>query len=207
MHSNGGNLRATKMGTVKGYGDVWYNKHSLANILSFANVRKKFPITVSTGPDDLCPTICVHRPNGSMMKFCEISLGLYVYDTDQDNIDTKFVIDSTNSINNTNCDYLFLQTVTENKTHFTPCQIKSADKALTLYKQLGQPSQKDFTQYLDMNFICNTDVTSADAKRAYTYMAKMQRLYKVKPNALNLTQSQIYLFSQFLMRSWNLTNK
>ena len=167
MHSNGGNFRATKMGTVKGYGDVWYNKNSLANILSFANVRKKFPITVSTGPDDPCPTICVHRPNGSMMKFREISLGLYVYDTDQDNNDTNFIVDSTNSINNTTCDYLFLQTVAQNKTHFTPRQIKSANKALILYKRLGRPSQKDFTRYLDMNFIRNTDVTSADAKRAF----------------------------------------
>ena len=57
IHSNGVNFRATKMGTVKGYGDVWYNKHSLANILSFTTMRKKFPITVSTRPDDSCPTI------------------------------------------------------------------------------------------------------------------------------------------------------
>ena len=99
-----------KMGTVKGYGDGWYNKNSLANILSFENVRKKFFITSSTGPDGPCPTICVHRSNDTEMRFREISLGLYVCDTNHDNNDANFFLYSrNNSINNTNCNYLFLQ--------------------------------------------------------------------------------------------------
>ena len=96
MQSNGGNFRATQMGSVKGYGEVWYNQNSLANILSFANVRKKFPITVVTGPDDPCPTICVHRPNGSTMKFREISMSLYVFDTDFDDDESKLLLDNDN---------------------------------------------------------------------------------------------------------------
>ena len=50
--NSGGNLIATKQGTVKGYGKVWYKKKSLANIFSFAIVCKKFIVTMPTDADD-----------------------------------------------------------------------------------------------------------------------------------------------------------
>jgi len=164
MQSNGGNFKATQMGTVKGYGKVWYNQHSLANILSFANVRKKFPITVVTGPNDPCPTICVHRPDGSTMKFREISMGLYVFDTELDDLSNEL---DTDKHSKSHSAYSFVQSVELNSSNFTPRQIKSADNALLLYKRLGRPAQKDFVRYLEQNLIRNSEVTSLDAKRAF----------------------------------------
>ena len=53
LHSNGNGLLETNLQrTVKGYGKVWYHPKSLANIMSFANVRKKFKINILTGPGD-----------------------------------------------------------------------------------------------------------------------------------------------------------
>ena len=71
-----GVIRTSQVGNICGYGDVWFNEKSMANILSFANVRKKFRITILTGPYDPCPTFCVHKKDGSVMEFKEHSLGL-----------------------------------------------------------------------------------------------------------------------------------
>ena len=77
LKSNGnGDICTSQVGYIKGYGEVWFNEQSMANILSFANVRKKFKVTISTGTDDPCPTFCVHKNDGSIMEFKEHSLGL-----------------------------------------------------------------------------------------------------------------------------------
>jgi hypothetical protein len=48
VHTNGGTQTSTEMGTVKNFGDVWFNTNSLANILSMADVRKVCRITMDT---------------------------------------------------------------------------------------------------------------------------------------------------------------
>ena len=83
LQSNGGFIKTHKMGELEGYGSVWYNKQSLANILSLANVRKKFRVTLETGPSDPCPCIYVHCNKGKILKFKEHSMGLYVYDLNE----------------------------------------------------------------------------------------------------------------------------
>jgi hypothetical protein len=41
-YCNGGYQDSTLIGTLDGYGDIWYNPNSLANILSMAHVSQKF---------------------------------------------------------------------------------------------------------------------------------------------------------------------
>jgi hypothetical protein len=48
VHTNGGTQTSTEIGTVKNFGDVWFNTNSLANILSMADVRKVCRITMDT---------------------------------------------------------------------------------------------------------------------------------------------------------------
>ena len=72
------------IGTVVGYGEVWYHPHSLANIMSFANVEKKFKVEISTGSHNKDPTIGVTKSDGTLMSFKEISKGLYLYDATKD---------------------------------------------------------------------------------------------------------------------------
>ena len=40
--NGGGDIRTSQVGNIHGYGKVWFNEKSMANILSFANVQKKF---------------------------------------------------------------------------------------------------------------------------------------------------------------------
>jgi len=52
LRYNGGTMVTNMVVDTPNYGTVWYHHRSLANILSFANVRKRFSVTMATGPDD-----------------------------------------------------------------------------------------------------------------------------------------------------------
>jgi hypothetical protein len=107
---------------VRNFSNVWYNPHSLANILSMAEVRKVCRITMDTSIE---PAMTVHRKDGSCMKFSEYKSGLYYFDTagPEPTNDTSF--DVTN--------YLFLNTVAGNKQAYTRREIQGADRARKLY--------------------------------------------------------------------------
>ena len=108
LYSNGnGLIESNQQGTVKEYGKVWYHPQSPANIMSFANVRKKFKINISTGPGDKEPIITVTKSNGSPIRFKEISNGLYVYDTSND------IPKKDKSTLESNYQYLLVSTVTK----------------------------------------------------------------------------------------------
>ena len=44
IHCNTGELVMSQMGTLHGYGLVWYAKDAIANILSFANMFNTYDI-------------------------------------------------------------------------------------------------------------------------------------------------------------------
>ena len=169
LHSNGNGLIETNMmGVVKGYGKVWYHPDSLANIMSFANVRKKFKVNISTGPDDAEPMISVLMTNGKPMSFKEISSGLYLYDASKDLVENKI----NNTLNKTSFDYSLVSTVCNNEKNFTNREIRAAKLALDLYNKIGRPSQKVFVHALENNIIRDSPVSPADAKRAFSIYGK-----------------------------------
>ena len=75
VHTNGGTQISTLIGSVTNFGDVWYNAHSLANILSMAEVRKVCRITMDTSVE---AAMHVHRQDGTIMTFKEYTSGLYL---------------------------------------------------------------------------------------------------------------------------------
>ena len=54
------------VGDFPNLGTAWYNKHSIANILSLSDVRKVCRVTMDTREDT---AMCVHRLDGSLMRF------------------------------------------------------------------------------------------------------------------------------------------
>ncbi len=61
-------------------------------------------------------------------------------------------------------DFSFVTTVEGNKVPFTKQQIKSAEKARSLYASLGYPSVKDFKWRLQSNQIKDSPVSVVDAE-------------------------------------------
>ena len=44
LGTNGGKATATKKAELKGYGEVWFNKKSITNIVSLAGMAKKYQV-------------------------------------------------------------------------------------------------------------------------------------------------------------------
>jgi hypothetical protein len=121
VHTNGGTQTSNQIGSVPNFGNVWYNTTSLENILSMAEVRRNgCRITMDTAVE---AAMTVHRSNSSLMKFHEFKSGLYYYHTKQE---------QTNLSSNNDTDYLFLNTVADNKKN-TQREIEGADRARKLY--------------------------------------------------------------------------
>ena len=161
-----GVICTSQVGNIRGYGEICFNEKSMANILSFASVRKKFRITISTGPDDPCPTFCIHKIDGSVMEFKEHSLGLYVHDAAFSNT-TKDKI-----LNEQVFEYSFLSTIAANEISYTSCEIKRYQQALDLYRRLGRPSESIFLRILEKNLIYSSGITYADAKLVFHIYGK-----------------------------------
>ena len=58
---NGSSQESTQVGTLEGFGEVWFNQKSLANILFMAAVPKRFRITMDTSVD---VAMFIHLPSG-----------------------------------------------------------------------------------------------------------------------------------------------
>ena len=62
--------------------------------------------------------------------------------------------------------YSLLQTVTENKSYFTPHEIKGADTSRKLQEYLYYPSTKTFKSYVTDNLMINCNITADHVNRA-----------------------------------------
>lgn len=118
VHTHGSMQTSTEMGTIKNFGDAWFNTHSLANIFFMANVRKVCRITIDTSCEAI---MIVHRQDDSLMKFQENKSGFYYFDTE--------AIHPQPNLTSTSQDSLFLNTVATNKGAYTRRGIEGAEKA------------------------------------------------------------------------------
>ena len=66
--TNGGHQDSTMVDNFPNLGEVWYNPESIANILSLVDVSKVCWVTMDTTEER---AMCVHRLDGSVMKFTE----------------------------------------------------------------------------------------------------------------------------------------
>jgi hypothetical protein len=126
--------------SIDGYPeDVWFSKRAITNIISLKNLRNVYLVTYNSEDGR---GFVVHReahgkPN---MMFKEHPSGLHYFDP-FDN------------------DFLFVNTVEENKIGFTRRQIKEAELAKSLRAMLAYPSEKDFRWVIQSNQIKNCPVT------------------------------------------------
>jgi len=165
LQSNGGEMYTDYVGDVKGYGTVWFNPSSLANILSFANVRKQFKVTMNTGPLDPSPTIMVHKRNGKPMCFREHAMGLYVHQSSNDKV-------ADNDTLNDRQNYSFLSTDLELEREFTKREVLQAKLAKALYVKLGRPSQAAYLHLVKNHLLHDCPITVDDVKRYYYIYGK-----------------------------------
>jgi hypothetical protein len=149
--TNGGYQDSNMVGDFPNLSEVWYNAHSIANILSLADVREVCTVTMDSS---LSPSMNVHRKDGSIMSFVEHPSGLYIY--------------KGNDCSDRVTAYTLLTTVADHKRMFSQRQIREAARACKLYHMIGRPDEKLFQFILRNNLILNCPVTPDDASRALT---------------------------------------
>ena len=150
--TNDGHQDSEMVGDFPNFGQVWYKPASIAIILSLADVSKVCRVTMDTTTER---AMCMHRLDGSVMRFKEHPLGLYVFATSGSNQQvTAYTTLSTGVL-------------AEQKKLFSQREIKAADRARSLYRKIGRPDEAEFQALLRRNLLIqNCPVTVDDAKRA-----------------------------------------
>ena len=181
-YTNGGRQDSTQVADLPGFFTVWFNPASMLNILSWADVRAKYRITVDT---DLGSYISVHLSATRVMIFEEVATGLYLFRN-------KAHVKHGNKISG----YSYLLLTEANLSNFSQQQLQGADKARTLHRALGFPGYRNFLWLLKHNKIQHCDVIHDDAERAlHIYgdepaiaKGKMTRSKQSKANYVNRVQ-------------------
>jgi hypothetical protein len=155
--TNGGHQDSTMIRDFPNLGPVWFNRDSIAKILSMADVRKVCRVTMDASNEPSL-LLLVHQVDGLVMRFVEQASGLYAYDTN--------LAEAHGPTNERINDYIIVQTVTKNKKMFTRREVQAADEARTLYQKLGCLSEKQYQQILQKNLVRSCPITPDDAHQA-----------------------------------------
>ena len=123
----------------------------MINILSFADVRKRFRVTIDT-EEESC--FLVHTCKNKSLCFGEVDSGLYLFDK-RDYISKQKT-----------SGYSFLTLVENTKGQFTKEEINCAKKAIVLHKSLGYPSYQEFFRLIQRQYIIDCPITVDDVKLA-----------------------------------------
>jgi hypothetical protein len=107
VRCNAGQRTTSMVGDLPGYGTVWYDPNSIANILSLKRVASKYKVKYDSENGGL---FIVTKPDGTIFEFQASAGGLFYLDTDKTNsVATATVLVNTvanNKVNYTNDDYL-----------------------------------------------------------------------------------------------------
>ena len=138
------------IGDLPGYGMVWYDLSSIANILSLRRVAAKYHVVYNNHGGRLSPndpdgngSFVVTKPDGTMFEFKASPGGLYFLDTE------------THST-------VLVNTVAENKAKYTNEDYLKALAARQLQIKIGRPSTKQFIHIITNNQLPNCPITKAD---------------------------------------------
>ena len=152
LFSNGGSIDTNQKGKF-GNLTVWYNPHSLANILSLALVTEQYRVTLDTGVDN---AFIVHISDQHNIKFERHTSGLYFFDTS--NIDIRKLKQA----------FIFLNTVSNKKSKYGKRDIRKADEANVLSRRINHVVKDKFVRLVKDNWIRNLPFTVGDVHRSYT---------------------------------------
>ncbi len=105
-YCNGGYQDTSEIGEVDGIGMVYYNKKSLANILSLSHIDNMYRVTYDSSKEK---AFIVHNTNSGDKKFIRSAGGLHYYDTSV-----------------TRSRFIMMQTVKDNEAVYTKRELTNA---------------------------------------------------------------------------------
>ena len=154
---------------------VYYNKNSLANVLSFKQVAALdgVHITVNT----LVEKAILVSFGDTVLKFKECNDGLYYLNVSDIKNETKSSV-TPYSASSPSSNFCFLNTVKSNKSLYTKKQVKLAELARQLQQHMGFPGNDVFRDNLQNNCINNCPITVDDFNRSLAIFGTAEPILK-----------------------------
>jgi hypothetical protein len=149
IHCTAGVVQTHLIGTLPGYGTVWYHPTGIANILSLARVREAGYIVTYSSKDGNVFTVT--KPDGIARVFKQSEKGLFYLDTRLDR----------------NVDATFVTTVANKEYKYSHRDHSQAVLARKDQRIIGRPSTPQFLSILRNNLLLNCPIRAHDAMAAY----------------------------------------
>ena len=149
IHCNAGTQQTSEMGTLAGYGEVWYHPNGIANIISLSRARDNGFIVSYDNKGNFF-TLTHTDGSNQQHKFTQSERGLYFLDTAG--------VDG----------FTLITTVAETKSKFSNRDYLRAVAARKLLCKIGRPSFQTFLRIIDRNQLPNCPITRRDAINAQT---------------------------------------
>jgi Zinc knuckle len=146
VRCNAGQRTTSMVGDLPGYGTVWYDPNSIANILSLKRVASKYRVMFDSEDGGV---FIVTKPDGTVFKFQASDGGLFYLDTTEPKITKPAAT-------------VLVQTVANNKVNYTNEDYMKAVRARELQVNIGRPSTRQFIKIVSTNQLPNCPVTKAD---------------------------------------------
>ena len=157
--TNGGSQESEYQGMLPGFFEVWYNPNSMLNILSFGEVASRFRITMDTAQEN---AILVHMDadSGAVLRFKEAGAGLYLLQTNNNDLVTHY-------------SYLqLIRTANSNSQYYSKRELFRAEQARSFYEHVNVTGYANFIKLLEKNYFRDCPITAEDARRAMELFGK-----------------------------------
>jgi hypothetical protein len=149
IHCTAGVTATNLVGTLPGYGTVWYHPTGIANILSLARVCKAgYDVSYSSSNGN---TFIVTKPDGSVRNFKQSDEGLFYLDT---------------NLNARNGGTMLITTVADNQYKYSNRDYSRASLARKIQRIIGRPSTQQFLYILRHNLLPNCPIQPRDVVAA-----------------------------------------
>lgn len=159
IKTNGGTLTASKKAKIRNYGEIWFDKKAITNILSLKNVIEKgLRVTYDSDNNN---SFVVNKEDGSKMYFRMHPNGLHYYDPKQQ-------------------DVCMLDTVKQRSEGFSLHQVNLAKVAQEFQANVGHPSTPNLKNIIKCNMILNCPVSVTDVDQGEKIFGPSVPILKAK---------------------------
>jgi hypothetical protein len=148
LNTNGDKITSAQECDVGKFRKAWFNKNTVTNILSFAEVSDTHRIEYNN--KDGVEIFTVHMKDGKLLEFKRGNNNLYFYKPSAEKQTGK----------------VFVNTLEENKKFHTARQFERAERARDFYHAMGTPSLPDLLVILRMNLVKDNPITIEDGRLA-----------------------------------------
>jgi rhodanese-related sulfurtransferase len=142
IHCNAGTCNVTHVGTLKNYGEVWYNKKAISNIISLSRIKDRYPMKYDSLNRNKFVVISKKE-----VVFKQSDCGIYCHSTTERAV-------------------VMVNVVKEHREGYTFLGFTATKEVRRSLGMVDYPLPKDFRKMVHCNLIQNCPVTTNDVTNA-----------------------------------------